>query len=335
MPKKMFAKSSELVTVLYSQKFPNGTFEEVSCVVDEMTKLAEKCCKDDASADCYDKGATEISEMSCRKDSPFPKHPGIEQCCTLQGQEKKLCLALLRTSEDEIPSALDLSNEEICTDYNKYERSYSFRHAYQFARRHRNIPAGFVLNATHQHVRMAERCCRSAVRNSCFLQEKQQMRSSNSFLRFLSHQCNNQVNLKSYRFGLSAYYGSLLGLSFEEASVLSSRTHSGLEKCCLQPQPECIIQEFASIQKLLCDESKLSSMSEGLRRCCSKPALETLPCVDELKREARQSPDEANLVSSLLCKQAMPYGFDRCLNLPNIQSRKTMLVFEQSRVPVV
>lgn len=42
---------------------------------------------------------------------------------------------------------------------------------------------------------------------------------------------------------LSAYYGNLLGLSFEEASAMSGRFQSGLKKCCLQPQPECIIEE--------------------------------------------------------------------------------------------
>lgn len=36
-------------------KVPNGTFEQVHCVADEMAKLAEHCCQDDASLDCYDK----------------------------------------------------------------------------------------------------------------------------------------------------------------------------------------------------------------------------------------------------------------------------------------
>ncbi|KAK2911767.1 hypothetical protein QQF64_027608 [Cirrhinus molitorella] len=305
----------KMVIVLYSQKFPNGTLQEVSCVADEMTILAEKCCKDDASPDCYDKGATEISEKSCGNDSPFPKHPDIDQCCTLQGHERKLCLASLRYSVDELPSLIDPTNEEICTEYTKNEKDYAVRYVYEFARRHRNIPAGFVLNATQNHVRMAERCCRPAVKNSCFLQERLQMRSSGIFLRFLSNVCNNQVNLKSFKFGLSAYYGNLLGLSFEEASAMSGRFQSGLEKCCLQPQPECIIEEITSFQKVLCSESKLDAMSVDFRKCCSKPALDTLPCVDDLKRQQRQSPDVANPVSSKLCEEAQPHGIDRYLFL--------------------
>uniref|UniRef100_A0A672NFX7 Vitamin D-binding protein n=1 Tax=Sinocyclocheilus grahami TaxID=75366 RepID=A0A672NFX7_SINGR len=300
-----------LVTVLYSQRFPNGTFQEVNCVADEMTKLAEKCCKDDASPDCYDKGATEISEKSCGKDSPFSKHPGIEQCCTLQGQERKRCLASLRYSADELPSLLEPINEEICTEFTKFKVFPWY--VYEFARRHRNIPASFVLNATQNHVRMAERCCRPAVKNSCFLQEV--IQSSKNFLRFLSNVCNNQVNFKSFKFGLSAYYGNLLGLSFEKASAISARFQSGLEKCCLQPQPERIIQELTSFQKVLCSESKLDAMSEDFRKCCIKPALDTLPCVDDLKRQPRQSADVANPVSSKICEEAQPHGIVRYLFL--------------------
>ncbi|GAA6095494.1 vitamin D-binding protein [Tachysurus ichikawai] len=92
-----------------------------------MGKLAERCCQDDASLDCYDKGATEISDKSCRKDSPFPKHPGIEQCCTIHGDERKLCLAMLRYSADELPSLLENTPEEICIQYTKDPSSYALR----------------------------------------------------------------------------------------------------------------------------------------------------------------------------------------------------------------
>uniref|UniRef100_W5N0L1 Vitamin D-binding protein n=1 Tax=Lepisosteus oculatus TaxID=7918 RepID=W5N0L1_LEPOC len=40
--------------ILYSQKFSTGTFEEINAVTDEMVKLADKCCAEEASPDCYD-----------------------------------------------------------------------------------------------------------------------------------------------------------------------------------------------------------------------------------------------------------------------------------------
>uniref|UniRef100_A0A8B9KPM4 Vitamin D-binding protein n=1 Tax=Astyanax mexicanus TaxID=7994 RepID=A0A8B9KPM4_ASTMX len=308
------AKNFKMVVIaLYSQKFPNGTLEEVSSVADEMTKLAEECCQDNASPDCYDKGATQISDKSCGKDSPFPKHPGIEQCCTVQGHERRLCLATLRYSSDELPSMMEPMPEEICTQYTKDPSGYAMRYVYESARRHRSIPAGFILNTTQNHVQTAEKCCSPAASTPCFFKERFQQRSSTIFLRFLSNVCNNQVNLKSYQTGLTAYFGGVLKIPFEEALVVSKHFQSGLAKCCLLPQPECVIEEFTSFQKILCKESILGTMSEEFQKCCSKAPLDTLTCVDNLKREPRTSLDMTEVTTAQLCEKNQPNNTDRYL----------------------
>lgn len=69
------------------------------------------------------------------------------------------------------------------------------------------------------------------------------------------------IALHIYR--LSAYYGNLLGLSFEDASAISSRFQSGLEKCCLQPQPECIIEEVSRTVRPLRFHSMLCSTNHN------------------------------------------------------------------------
>ncbi|XP_017550997.1 vitamin D-binding protein [Pygocentrus nattereri] len=302
-----------ILTAIYSQKFPNGTLEEVRCVADEMLKLAEECCQDDASPDCYDKGATEISEKSCGKDSPFPKHPDIDKCCSAQGHERKLCLATLRYSSDELPSLLEPTPEEICTQYTQDPSAYSIRYVYEIARRHWNIPAGFVVNTTQNHVRMAENCCNPNVSKPCFFKERYQQRSSTTFLRFLSHVCNNQVNLKSYQTGLTAFFGSLLRVPFEDASTISKHFQSGLAKCCLQPQSQCVIEEFTSFQKVLCKESILGTMSKEFQRCCSQAPQDTLTCVDNLKREPPKSLNMTQVSSAQLCEKDQPDITDRYL----------------------
>lgn len=40
--------------VLYSRKFPSGTFEQISHLVKEVVSLTEACCADGADPDCYD-----------------------------------------------------------------------------------------------------------------------------------------------------------------------------------------------------------------------------------------------------------------------------------------
>ncbi|KAI1900372.1 hypothetical protein AGOR_G00049280 [Albula goreensis] len=305
-------KFMELFTVLYSQKFPNGTFEEVRCVADEMTKLAGRCCGEDASSDCYDKGATQISEKSCGKDSPFPKHPGISKCCREEGLERKLCLASLRYTAEELPSLLKPTNEEICEQYKQNASGYSARYLYEFARRHRSTPAGLVLNATGSHIQMAEKCCSPAVSNACFLNERLQQREANIFLRFTSNVCNNQVNLKSHKTGLTVYYGSLLGVPFEEAVAIASTFEQGLAKCCLDPKPQCIINEFTEFHRLLCNESTVTNKPAEFQKCCSKPPLVSLTCMDDLKRQPHKLTANEPLPSDL-CIEASPDPTDRYL----------------------
>ncbi|KAG7318316.1 hypothetical protein KOW79_018071 [Hemibagrus wyckioides] len=300
-----------IVTAVYSQKFPNGTFEEVNCVADEMGKLAERCCQDDASLDCYDKGATEITDKSCGKDSPFPKHPGTEQCCTVHGDERKLCLAMLRYTADELPSLLEPTSEEICTLYTKDPSNYSLRYVYEFSRRHTTIPAGFVLNVTQSHMRMAENCCKPTVSKSCFFKERFQERSLAIFLKFLSNMCNNEVNLRSHKTGLTAYFGSLLRVPFVEAFPIAKQFQSGLAKCCLQPQPQCVIDEFISFQKVLCKDT--GNKSEELKNCCSQAPLDAITCMENVKRYPVTSSEVSQVQSSQLCDETHPDHADRYL----------------------
>ncbi|RXN12426.1 vitamin D-binding -like protein [Labeo rohita] len=191
----------ETVTVLYSQKFPNGTFQEVNCVADEMTKLAEKCCKDDASPDCYDKGATEISEKSCGKDSPFPKHPGIEQCCTLQGHEKKLCLASLRYSADELPSLLEPTNEEICTEYTKNEKDYAVRYLFLIGVNHPSISLPVLTTVLDRIKNTATACCSSADITACLTEKESKLKKTTALLSKLDVTCSQyfSVDLPAFK----------------------------------------------------------------------------------------------------------------------------------------
>lgn len=71
--------------------------------------------------------ATEISDKSCQADSPFPKHPGISKCCAKKDvHERKMCLATLHYSAEELPSLLDPTNEEMCEQYTQDPTGYSF-----------------------------------------------------------------------------------------------------------------------------------------------------------------------------------------------------------------
>lgn len=40
--------------VLYSRKFPSGTFEQISHLVNEVVSLTVTCCAEGADPNCYD-----------------------------------------------------------------------------------------------------------------------------------------------------------------------------------------------------------------------------------------------------------------------------------------
>uniref|UniRef100_A0A4W4E322 GC vitamin D binding protein n=1 Tax=Electrophorus electricus TaxID=8005 RepID=A0A4W4E322_ELEEL len=281
-----------VVLAIYSQKFPNGTFEEVSSVVNEFAKLAEDCCQNEADPDCFDK------EKPCKKDSPLHSNQGIEQCCAREVEERTPCLLKVHYSEDQLPSLLELSHEEICAQYEHDPSDYTLRYVHEFARRHRSVPAGLLLNVTLNLVRMAKNCCSPKISTSCFLQEKYQQRSLTTFLRFLTYVCYNNVYLKFHKTGLASYYGSLLQVQFEEASKIAQHFQSALTKFCFQTRPKYIIEEFTSFQKVLCKESILSSMPEEFKICCSKAPLDTLTCVDNLKIRPQASGNMTQVIGT-------------------------------------
>ncbi|XP_063051624.1 vitamin D-binding protein [Engraulis encrasicolus] len=302
-------KFKGLFVAVYSQKFPNSTLEEVTCVAEEMVKLGERCCAEGATQDCYDKGATEITAKSCQADSPFPKHPGISKCCAeADVHQRKVCLASLHYSAEELPSLLEPTNEEMCQDFTKDPIGYSSRYMYELARRHRSVPTGLVLNATFIQTRMLQKCCTPTVSQACFLDERFQEANFNILLRFTSNMCHNNVILKSYRDGLTAYVGSLLNIPFEKAQPMVKDFQAGLSKCCLQPNPDCLMQEFTHFQKAICDDA---SPSEELKKCCAMGSVDTLPCVESLKRTTRDPP--ASPPTPALCQKDSQEPIERFL----------------------
>ncbi|XP_066566728.1 vitamin D-binding protein [Amia ocellicauda] len=298
--------------VLYSQKFSTGTFEEVNAVTDEMVKLAETCCTENSSADCYDTGATAMSEMSCSKDSPFPKHPGIASCCKEDGLERKLCLAALRVTSEELPSLQESTNEEICQKFKEDPKEYSLRYFYEFSRRHGSIPAGLILNATDSYLRMVGTCCSLSESTICFLRERLQLKDSNHFLRLTSNLCHNQAHLPYFKIGLTAYYGHILNDSLEDILPITTHLQEGLSKCCLNPNPECLITELMQVKTVLCNDTSLSGKYRKLHDCCSKPPLDVLSCVETSESESPPQQTEIKKPTDTdLCKEGSATVLDK------------------------
>uniref|UniRef100_A0A8C9U6K7 Vitamin D-binding protein n=1 Tax=Scleropages formosus TaxID=113540 RepID=A0A8C9U6K7_SCLFO len=260
------------VIALYSQRFANGTFEEISATSDHILKILEKCCSPDANPGCYEKETRELVTLFCRKDSPFPKHPDLDKCCGKGEHEWGLCLASLHYSSEELPSLQELTNEEICEQLKHGAQVFSARYTYELSRRYQSIPADLVLKATKNYVEMAEKCCSRSLSKICFLQERLQHKDFNIFLRYASNVCENARHLKTHKTA-----------SFMARDVCA-----------------CLSQ-FTELHQALCNDSSPGLKSEDFQKCCGKTPPGALPCMDNLERHAQLFPGTALSSLSDLC----------------------------------
>ncbi|MGH0182656.1 UNVERIFIED_CONTAM: hypothetical protein FKN15_015111 [Acipenser sinensis] len=181
--------------VIYSQKFSTSTFEQVNAVLDAMVNLADKCCAEGADPNCYDDGATAMSEVSCMEDSPFPKHPGITKCCEEQSLERKLCLANLRVLSEEFPSLEEPTDDEICKQFTADPKGYMERLAVRFGQMIPSASFEEVLPVADYLQQGLAKCCFNP-NPECLIKEKPLMKKEiGTFISKANEICENYRKL--------------------------------------------------------------------------------------------------------------------------------------------
>ncbi|ELK25534.1 Vitamin D-binding protein [Myotis davidii] len=152
---------TSLSMVLYSRKFPSGTFEQISHLVKEVVSLTEACCAEGADPDCYDNRTSALSAKSCDSDSPFPVHPGTAECCTQEGLERKLCMAALKHQPQEFPTYVEPSNDEICEAFRKDPKEFANHHLIKLAQKAPTANLEDVLPLAEDVTTILSKCCGS------------------------------------------------------------------------------------------------------------------------------------------------------------------------------
>ncbi|KAF3825127.1 hypothetical protein GH733_005761, partial [Mirounga leonina] len=145
---------TSLSMVLYSRKFPSGTFEQICHLVNEVVSLTEACCAEGADPDCYDRRTSALSARSCEKDSPFPVHPGTAECCTREGLEQKLCMAALRHQPQEFPTYTEPTNDEICEAFRKDPKDFAEQFMYEYSINYGQAPLSLLVSYTKSYLSM-------------------------------------------------------------------------------------------------------------------------------------------------------------------------------------
>ncbi|XP_027710261.1 vitamin D-binding protein [Vombatus ursinus] len=281
--------------VLYSRKFPSGTFEQVTALVDEVVSLTEKCCAVNVDPNCYDTKTSELAMKSCESDAPFPKHPDTDKCCTQEGLERKLCMAALTHPPQEFPTYLEPSNTEICDSFRMDPRGFANNFLYEYSSNYGQAPLPMLVSYTRNYLSMVGTCCTSIFPTACFVAERLQNKHL-SLLTTISNRVCSQFaiyGMKKTRFSYIIKFSQKVPTAdFEDIVQLAEDMTAVLSKCCHSIAEDCMANELAEHTVKVC--GKLSTKDKRFQHCCG----------------------ESSPTDIFLCIYSMPAA--QTLNLPEI-----------------
>ncbi|NWX52352.1 VTDB protein, partial [Steatornis caripensis] len=307
-----------LTIIANSRKFSNATFEEIGHLVREIVSLAETCCAEGADPSCYDDGSSALSAKSCRRDSPFPAHPGTAGCCTHEGLEQKLCLAALRHPPQELPRYLQPSNEELCEAFKKDPKDFADRFLHEYSSSYGQAPLPVLLGSTRTFLSMVSTCCISPAPTACFLKEKLE-RKTISLLTVMSNRVCSRFTVYGKDKVTFSYLASLAqklpSASFEDLFPLAEDAAEVFSQCCDSVAEDCMQKKLSEHTAKAC--SALSGRDERFADCCKgKNLMQNYFCISALppapapKLPEAQKPTDEQLCGEDGARHAKGYLFE-------------------------
>ncbi|XP_054447449.1 vitamin D-binding protein [Pteronotus mesoamericanus] len=262
---------TSLAMVLYSRKFPSGTFEQISLLVKEVVSLTEACCAEGADPGCYDNRTSELSAKSCESDSPFPVHSGTAECCTKEGLEKKLCMAALKHQPQEFPTYVEPSNDEICEAFRKDPKEFADQFMYEYSTNYGQAPLPLLVSYTKSYLSMVGSCCTSSNPTTCFLKERLQLKHLSLLTAMSNRICSQYAAYGKEKSRLS----QLIKLAqkaptadLEDVLSLAEDVTTILSKCCESTSEDCMAKELPEHTVKFCDH--LSTKNTKFEDCCQE-----------------------------------------------------------------
>ncbi|XP_051026433.1 vitamin D-binding protein [Acomys russatus] len=260
-----------LSLILYSRKFPSGTFEQVNQLVKEVVSLTEECCAEGADPSCYDTKTSELSVKSCESDAPFPVHPGTPECCTKEGLERKLCMAALSHPPQEFPTYVEPTNEEICEAFRKDPKGFADQFLYEYSSNYGQAPLPLLVGYTKSYLSMVGSCCTSATPTVCFLKERLQIKQLSLLTTMSNRVCSQYVAYgkeKSRLSHLIKLAQKVPTATLEDVLPLAEELTKILSRCCESTSEDCMAKELPEHTVKICNN--LSTKNSKFEECCQE-----------------------------------------------------------------
>ncbi|XP_076993180.1 vitamin D-binding protein-like [Tamandua tetradactyla] len=260
-----------LSMVQYSRKFPSGTFKQVSQLVEEVVSLTAACCAEGADPDCYDKMTSSLSSKSCERDSPFPVHPGTAECCTKEGLERKLCMAVLKHQPQEFPTYVEPTNDEICAAFRKDPKEFADQFIYEYSINYGQAPQSLLVSYTKSYLSMVAACCTSASPTICFLKERLQIKQLSLLTTMANRVCSQYAAYgkeKSRLSHLIKFAQKVPTADLQDVLPLAEDITEILSTCCESASEDCMPKELPEYAVKICD--KLPKKNSKFEDCCQE-----------------------------------------------------------------
>ncbi|KAL1789837.1 vitamin D-binding protein [Sigmodon hispidus] len=303
-----------LSLILYSRKFPSGTFEQVSQLVKEVVALTEECCAEGADPNCYDTRTSELSIKSCESDAPFPVHPGTSECCNKEGLERKLCMAALSHQPQEFPTYVEPTNDEICEAFRKDPKGFADQFLYEYSSNYGQAPLPLLVGYTKSYLSMVGSCCTSASPTVCFLKERLQIKHLSLLTTMSNRLCSQYVAYGKEKSRLSHIIKlaqKVPTANLEDVVPLAEDLTQIVSRCCESTSEDCMGRELLEHTSKICNN--LSTKNSKVEECCQeKTPTDTFTCTYFMPAaEPLQLPAVKLPTKSELCGQSATQAMDK------------------------
>lgn len=329
-----------LSMVLYSRKFPKGTFEQLRHLVNEVVSLTEDCCAEGADPDCYDTRTSALSTRSCEIDAPFPVHPGTAECCAREGLEQKLCMAALKHQPEEFPTYVEPTNDEICEAFRKDPKEFAEQFMYEYSKNYGQAPLLLLVNYAKSYLSMVGSCCTSPTPTVCFLKERLQIKYLSLLTTMSNRLCSQHVAYgkeKSRLSHLIKFTQKVPTADLKDILPLAEDATTLLSKCCESTTEECMVKELPEHTVKICDN--LATKNSKFKDCCQEKTpmdvfvcIYFMPAAQPLKLPDVELPTKKDVCGQQNSKVMDQYTFElsRRTQIPEVFLSKILLPTLQS-----
>ncbi|XP_055967258.1 vitamin D-binding protein [Sorex fumeus] len=303
-----------LSIILYSRKFPSGTFEQVSHLINEVVSLTEACCAEGADPECYDSRTSALSEKSCESDSPFPAHPGTSECCASEGLERKLCMAALKHQPQEFPTYVEPTNDEICEAFRKDPKGFVEQFLYDYSINYGQAPLPLLVGYTKTYLSMVGSCCASSSPTICFLKERLQMKHLSLLTTMSNRLCSQHVAYgeeKSRLSHLIKLAQKVPTADVKDVLPLAEDITRILSKCCESTSEDCMAKELPEHTVKLCNS--LSNKNSKFQDCCQETTpMDAFVCTYFTPAaQSPEMPDAQMPTNKIICGKGSTKAMDQ------------------------